>query len=89
MINEREPKLDLNAFIEWFKANQPLCGKVKTMERICTAFPDSTFTAKRPYPPYDYHPYSSLAAIAMNKLKEAGRMRTYKKGRSYCYEIVD
>ncbi len=88
MINEREPKLDLNAFIEWFKANQPLCGKVKTMEKICKAFPDSTVMAKRPYPPYDDHHYSSLAAIAMNKLQEAGRMRTYKKGRTVCYEII-
>lgn len=88
MSRDKEPILDLEAFIEWFKANQPLCGKVKTMERICEAFPESAVMAKRPYPPYDYHHYSSLAAIAMNKLNDAGRMKTYKKGRSYCYEIV-
>ena len=84
-----EPTLDLEKFIEWFKANQPLCGKVKTMEKICEAFPESAIMAKRPYPPYDYHKYSSLAAIAMNKLKEARRLRTYKKGRTWCYEIVE
>lgn len=85
----KKPTLDVEAFIEWFKTNQPLCGKVKTMEKIVAAFPESAIMAKRPFPPYGYHPYSSLAAIAMNELKDAGRMRTYKKGRTWCYEIVD
>lgn len=84
----KEPALDLGEFIEWFKANQPLCGKVKTMEKICEAFPESAYTIRRPYPPYGYTLYSSLAAIAMNRLKEAGRMKTYKKGRTWCYEII-
>lgn len=87
-MNDKEPTLDIGAFIEWFKANQPLCGKTKTMEKICKAFPESTIMAKRPFPPYDHHKYSSLAAITMNNLKDMGKLKTYKKGRTWCYEIM-
>ena len=83
------PELDRGAFIAWFKANQPLCGKQKTMEKIVKAFPKSAIDVKRPYPPYDVHKYSTLAAHTMNTLKHAGMLKTYKKGRSYCYEIID
>ena len=84
-----EVELDTDEFIEWFKRNQPLCGKTKTMEKIVDAFPKSAYDVKRPFPPYGYHKYSSLAAIIMNTLKDEGKMKTYKKGRSYCYEITD
>ena len=33
-----EVELDIDEFIAWFKANQPLCGKTKTMEKIVKAF---------------------------------------------------
>jgi len=88
-LNVTEPELDMSAFIEWFRANQPLCGKTKTMEKICEAFPESAIDAKRPFPPYGMHKYSTLAAVYMNTLKDMGNMKTYKKGRSYCYEITD
>jgi len=83
-----EIELELGAFIEWFRANQPLCGKEKTMEKICKAFPKSTIDVKRPYPPYDIHKYSTIAAEAMNTLQRMGRLKVYKKGRTYCYEII-
>ena len=82
-------ELDIDAFINWFKANQPLCGKTKTMEKIVKAFPKSAYDVRRPYPPYDIHKYSSLAAATMNNLKAMGKLITYKKGRSYCYEIIE
>lgn len=82
-------ELDESKFIEWFKSNQPLCGKTKTMEKITKAFPESAFTIQRPFPPYDLHEYSTRAAILMNRLSVEGRLKIYKKGRTWCYEIKD
>ena len=84
----KESILDTEEFIKWFKENQPLCGKAKTMKKICDAFPESAFYVKQPFPPYGYSKYSTLAAIVMNTLKDEGKMKTYKKGRTYCYEII-
>lgn len=82
-------ELDESKFIEWFKSNQPLCGKTKAMQEIVKAFPKSAFTTKQPFPPYEFHKYSSLAATLMNRLVAEGRMKTTKKGRIWCYEIKD
>jgi len=82
------PKLDREAFIEWFKANSPHCGKIKTMEKICEEFPESTITINRSFPPYGQQLYSSIAATLMNQLKGEEKIKTYKKGRSYCYEWI-
>lgn len=82
-------ELNESKFIEWFKAHQPLCGKTKTMQEIVKAFPRSAFTTKQPFHPFRFHKYSTLAATLMNRLNEEGRMKTYKKGRTWCYEIKE
>ena len=76
-------------FIKWFRENSPLCGKTKTMEKICEAFPKDYIMAKQPYPPYGFAPYCNKAAILMNHFKDEGRIETEKKGRSYCYTWVE
>lgn len=79
--------LDENEFWEWLKQNSPLCGKMKTMAKICEAFPEATITVKQPFPPYKYQLYSSEAAVLMNKWKEEGKLLTEKKGRVWCYKV--
>lgn len=81
--------LDEEKFWQWFKENSPLCGKMKTMEKICKAFPETTINTKRPFPPYGYGKYSNEAAVLMNLWKEEGKITTEKRGRSYCYIIVE
>lgn len=79
--------LDEEKFWDWFKENSPLCGKMKTMQQICDAFPESAIDAKLPFPPYGHRKYSNEAAILMNLWKEEGKIITKKHGRTYCYIV--
>ena len=74
-------------FYNWFKENSPLCGKGKTMQKICEAFPEATITIKQPFPPYGFQKYSTKAAKLMNKWKQEGKLIAEKKGRVFCYRI--
>lgn len=84
----RISELDKDEFWEWFKENSPLCGKMKTMLKICDAFPDSSFYIRQPFPPFDNQKYNSKAAMLMNKWVAEGKLITEKKGRVWCYNIV-
>jgi len=81
--------LDREEFIKWFKDSSPHVGKGKTMENITKAFPDSSFNYQSGFPPYGFILYNIQAAKIMNELKEAGKIKTYKKGNAYCYEWVE
>jgi len=81
--------MDEKEFYNWFKKNSPLCGKVKTMQKICDAFPDNVFTIRNSWPPYALSKYNTEAAKLMNKWKQEGKIVAKKKGRSYCYSVVE
>lgn len=81
--------LNEKTFVEWFKEHSPHIGKGKTMEAIVAAFSESSFPVQQSYPPFGMVLYNTQAAKLMNKLKEEGKIKTYKKGNAYCYEWIE